>query len=138
MVSSVYWEWELLLMAVKLGVKLAFFYDGIRIFRFLFSHKNAVISMEDFLFWMYAALMIFRLQLAQSNGILRGFTILGMLLGMMLYEIILGKQLIRTAQKGIGFSKRMLTERTKMLKIKLCNGRDTFRNSRSKHGRKKN
>ena len=138
MVSSVYWEWELFLTAVKLGVKLALFYDGIRIFRFLIGHKNGIISLEDFFFWMYAALMIFRLQLAQSNGILRGFCILGMIFGMMLYESILGERLVKTFQKGIGFTKRRLTESTKMFKMKLSKHCDVFEKNRSKHGRKKN
>ena len=138
MVSSVYWEWELFLTAVKLGVKLALFYDVIRIFRFLIVHKNGIVSLEDFFFWMYATLMIFRLQLAQSNGILRGFCILGMILGMMLYESILGERLVKTLQKGIGFTKRRLTESVKMLKMKIYHEGDTLKNSGSKHGRKKN
>ena len=105
---------------------------------FLIVHKNGIVSLEDFFFWMYATLMIFRLQLAQSNGILRGFCILGMILGMMLYESILGERLVKTLQKGIGFTKRRLTESVKMLKMKIYHEGDTLKNSGSKHGRKKN
>lgn len=138
MVSSVYWEWELLLITIKLGVKLALFYDIIRIFRFMISHKNFVISIEDFFFWVYATLIIFRLQLEQSNGVLRGFSVLGMILGMFLYNKLLGKQLVSLAEKGIASFKRRLTERIKMFKIKLSKHGDVFKKSRSKHGRKKN
>ena len=138
MVSSVYWEWELLLLTVKLGIKLAFVYDGIRIFRFLISHKNIFISFEDFFFWAYASCILFKLQLEQSNGILRGFSILGILAGMLLYNKLIGERLIFLAEKGIGFAKRQLTECTKMFKIKLCKHHDVFRKNRSKHGRKKN
>lgn len=138
MVSSVYWEWELLLLTVKLGVKLAFVYDGIRIFRFLISHKNIFISFEDFFFWVYASCILFKLQLEQSNGILRGFSILGILAGMLLYNKLIGERLIFLAEKGIGFAKRQLTECTKMFKIKLCKHCNVFKNNRSKHGRKKN
>ena len=81
MVSSVYWEWELLLLAIRLGIKLAFIYDGIRIFRFFVPHGNIIISIEDLFFWIYAGIIIFELQLEQSNGVLRGFSILGMILG---------------------------------------------------------
>lgn len=138
MVSSVYWEWELLLTTVKLGVKLAFVYDGVRMFRFLISHKNIFISLEDFVFWIYASCILFKLQLEQSNGILRGFSILGILLGMFLYNKLIGERLIYLAEKGIGFAKRQLTECKKMLKIKLCKHCNVFKNNRSKHGRKKN
>ena len=138
MVSSVYWEWQLLLISIKVGVKLALFYDIVRIFRFLITHKNFVISIEDFFFWVYATLIIFQLQLEQSNGVLRGFSVLGMMLGMFLYNKLLGKRVVCLAEKGIGITKRQLTERTKMFKIKLCKHHDVFRKNRSKHGRKKN
>ena len=70
MVSSVYWEWSLLLQAIQLGIKLTFIYDGIRMFRILIKHKDAVISIEDIVFWIYAAVIIFKMQLEQSSGLL--------------------------------------------------------------------
>ena len=138
MVSSVYWEWELLLQTIKLGIKLAFVYDGIRIFRILISHKNIIISLEDLFFWIYATWIIFHMQLAQSEGVLRGFSILGMLLGMLLYNKILGERLILLAEKGIGLFKRQLTEAGKVFKMKLCKQKNVSIKTRSKHGRKKN
>ena len=137
MVSGVYWEWELLLQAIKMGVKLAFIYDGIRMFRFLISHKNIVVSIEDLLFWTYAAIVIFKLQLELSDGVLRGFSILGMLLGIFLYSRLLGEKLICLAEKGSCLLKRQLTELKKVFKIKLCKQRNVCKNNRSKHGRKK-
>ena len=138
MVSSIYWEWGLLITSIKLGVRLAFIYDGVRMFRFLIPHKSIVISLEDFFFWVYASGILFKLQLEQSDGVLRGFSILGILLGMFLYNKLIGERLIFLAEKGIGFTKRQLTERTKMLKIKLCKHQNVSKNHRSKHGRKKN
>lgn len=138
MVSSVYWEWELLLQTIKVGIKLAFVYDGIRIFRILISHKNIIISIEDLFFWIYATWIIFQLQLERSNGVLRGFSILGMLLGMFLYNKILGERLLLLAEKGIGLFKRQLTETGKMFKMKLCKQRNVCTKIRSKHGKKKN
>ena len=138
MVSSVYWEWELLLYTIKVGMKLAFFYDGLRIFRILISHKNIVISLEDLFFWIYVTWILFQLQLERSDGVLRGFSILGMLLGMFLYNKILGERLIFAAEKGIGLFKRQLTENGKMFKMKLCKQRNVCTKIRSKHGKKKN
>ena len=137
MVSSVYWEWNLLLQTIKLGIKLAFIYDGIRIFRILVHHKNILISLEDLFFWVYSTWIIFELQLEQSDGILRGFSILGMLLGMILYNKILGERLLLLAEKGIFLFKRQLTETGKMFKIKLCKHRCVCTKIRSKHGKKK-
>lgn len=138
MISSVYWEWSLLLQAIKLGVKLTFVYDGIRMFRILIKHKNIVVSIEDIIFWMYSAVVIFELQLEQSDGVLRGFCILGMFLGMYLYSKILGERLILLAEKGIGLFKRQLTDMAKMFKMKLCKRDTGSANNRRKHGKEKN
>ena len=137
MVSSVYWEWELLLLTVKLGIKLAFIYDGIRVFRFFVSHRNIIISIEDLLFWIYAGIIIFELQLEQSNGVLRGFSILGMLLGMFLYSKLLGERLLFVAEKGSVVFKRQLTEFGKVFKMNLGRQKSVSKNVRRKHGRKK-
>ena len=138
MVSSVYWEWELLLQTIKLGIKLAFIYDGIRIFRILISHKNITVSLEDLVFWIYATWIMFQLQLERSDGVLRGFSVLGMLLGMFLYNKLLGERLLLVAEKGIGLFKRQLTETGKMIKMRLCKHRNVCTKIRSEHGKKKN
>ena len=78
------------------------------------------------------------MQLKQSDGMFRGFCILGMLLGMCLYSKILGERLVAMAEKGIILFKRRLTGIVKMFKIKLCKHCNVFKNNRSKHGRKKN
>ena len=135
MISSVYWEWSLFLQAIKLGVKLTFIYDGIRMFRILIKHKNMIVSLEDILFWMYAAVVIFEMQLKQSDGMFRGFCILGMLLGMYLYNKILGEPLIVMAEKGITLFKRRLTDIVKMFKIKLCKHGNVSGKNRRKHGK---
>ena len=137
MVSSVYWEWELLLQSIKLGIKLTFLYDGIRIFRILITHKNIMMSLEDLFFWIYATWIMFSFQLRESHGVFRGFFILGMLLGMFFYNKILGEKLIVLAEKGIGLFKRQLTEIGKLFKIKLCKQRNVCTKIRRKHGEKK-
>ena len=137
MVSSVYWEWELLLLAIRLGIKLAFIYDGIRIFRFFVPHGNIIISIEDLFFWIYAGIIIFELQLEQSNGVLRGFSILGMLLGMFLYSKLLGERLLFAAEKGSVVFKRQLTKLGKVFKMNLRKQKSVSKNIRRKHGSKK-
>lgn len=137
MISSVYWEWALLLQSIKLGVKLTFIYDGIRMFRILIHHKNIVVSIEDIFFWMYSAVIMFEMQLEQSSGVLRGFSIAGMFLGMYLYNKILGERLLRLAEKGITLFKRQLTGVIKMFKINLCKHCDVLEKNRRKHGKRK-
>lgn len=138
MVSSVYWEWELLIQTIKLGIKAAFIYDGILLFRLLFPHKNIIISVEDFLYWIYVTAIIFQLQLAQSSGVIRGFCILGIILGMAVYNKLFGERIIAIAEKWICFIKRRLTAARKMLTIKLCKHISVFKKCRREDGKKKN
>ena len=138
MVSSVYQEWEILLYTIKFGIKMAVIYDGIRVLRLIFFHKNFLISLEDLVYWMYVTIMIFQLQLEQSNGVLRGFSMLGIFLGMMIYNKLLGEKIIFQAEKWIGFSKRRLTSIKKMLKMKLCKQKRVSGINRREHGKKKN
>lgn len=137
MISSVYWEWELLLLSIKIGIILAVIYDGILIFRMLIGHGRFVESMEDTLFWGVATATLFQLQLNQSNGVLRGFSVLGVGLGMFLYYEIFGKFINQKAEKGISCFKRRLTQNYKLFKIKLCKHSHIFERFRRKHGTEK-
>ena len=64
--------------ALFLGMVLAFEYDCIRIFRRVIHHKNIwVMSAEDILYWIYAAVTVFCMTYEVNDGILRGFLVTG-------------------------------------------------------------
>lgn len=138
MVASVYWEWEFLLHTIKIGIEMAVVYDGIRLFRIMFSHKDMMVWVEDFIFWCYFTVTIFQLQLKQNNGIFRVFSILGILCGMFLYYKIMGKRIYSFAKKMIERIKRRLTKLGNLFKIKLCKREKGHKRDRSRYGRKKN
>lgn len=100
MVSSVYWEWELFLLSIKIGVKIAVIYEAIFIFRMFVKHGKWIKMLEDSCYWIYATTILFRLQYRYSNGVLRGFSILGVFLGMVLYYIVVGKFINRWLENG--------------------------------------
>lgn len=79
---------ELLLFfnAFLIGVGMAFLYDGFLISRRVIPHKLFWISIEDFFFWLFAALVIFLLLVEKNDGILRWFAVCGALLGALLYK----------------------------------------------------
>ena len=138
MISSVYWEWELLLLSIKAGIKFALLYDGILIFRMLITHVLWIESLEDLLFWVYVAANLFQLQLNYSSGVLRGFSILGVIVGMWLYHGVVGKHINKLAKKGISVFKRRLTKTWKLFKIKLCKQNDGFTKCGRKDGTQRN
>ena len=100
MVSSVYWEWELFLLSIKIGVKIAFIYEVIIIFRIFIIHRKWIKMAEDLCYWIYATAALFQLQYRYSNGILRGFSVLGVLVGMVLYYIVVGKSINKLVERG--------------------------------------
>lgn len=100
MISSVYWEWEFFLLSIRLGIKLALLYEGITIFRMLISHNHWIKNIEDLCYWIYAAALLFKLQYEQSNGVFRGFSVLGVSLGMMIYYNLIGRYIRRLKDKG--------------------------------------
>ena len=138
MVSSVYWEWEFLIQTIKLGVKAAFIYDAFLLFRMLIPHKRVIVSIEDMIYWMYITVIIFQLQMEQTNGILRGYSILGMVLGMGIYNKLLGENIIALAEKWISFVKMRLKSVRKILRIKLGKHKCVSEKNRRENGKKKN
>jgi len=92
-----------LLQAISVGVLIVFAYDGLRILRRVISHKQFVVSLEDFFFWLICAIAVFLWMYRVSNGSLRWFAIAGALLGMGLYKKLLSELIVRYMAKLISF-----------------------------------
>lgn len=69
------------------GIFLMFIYDSFRILRRIKVHNVYMAMIEDIFFWLWASFRIFKLMYLENNGIIRVFSILGILLGMMFYNI---------------------------------------------------
>lgn len=82
-------------------------YDGIRIFRKLFSHSVAAVALEDILYWLAWALLIFRMLYVENSGAIRGFAILAVVLGMLWY-FQLAKVLNKVRKKLHSSAKRFI------------------------------
>lgn len=118
MVSSVYWEWELLLKSIKLGFQLGILYDGLRVFRMIINHSPLFMEIEDVFYWIISTLGIFHLQLVESQGVLRGFSMAGILLAMFFYHKLIAKLWICPVERAIQWGKIRLTKVKKMLRMK--------------------
>lgn len=78
------------------GALILVYYDVIRIIRRIVIHNGFFVALEDLLYWVTCSLLIFRMMYKQNNGIIRGFAILAMLLGMLMYRGILSDLLVET------------------------------------------
>ncbi|MBQ9142083.1 MAG: spore cortex biosynthesis protein YabQ [Lachnospiraceae bacterium] len=83
-----------LLQAFSVGVLITFAYDGLRILRRVVTHRQFMVSLEDFLFWVFCAVAVFLWMYRVSNGSLRWFAVAGALTGMLLYKKLFSELLV--------------------------------------------
>ena len=75
-------EVRLFLLSICAGFFLALLYEILRVFRRLLPHGMLLRSVEDFLYWIFCGMFTFLLLFRENNGILRGFALGGIVLGM--------------------------------------------------------
>ena len=98
--------WELYALVVSFfnGVLLAWVYDNIRVFRRIRRHKTIIfMSIEDIVYGIYAGISVFLMCFRVSDGIIRGFIIMGIAVGAFLYFKILSSFYIRWSVRIIKF-----------------------------------
>lgn len=83
-----------MLQAISTGVMITFAYDWLRILRRVIPHRQVVVSLEDFFFWVVCAVAVFLWMYRVSNGSLRWFAVAGALAGMWLYKRLLSELLV--------------------------------------------
>lgn len=87
--------------SVLWGALLLVIYDVLRIIRRILVHNGFFIAFEDLIYWVISSLLIFHMMYQQNNGIIRGFAILAMLLGMMIYHSLFSELLVDTISGSI-------------------------------------
>ena len=100
MSDYLYLEMELVVHSFWLGILLMASYDLLRLFRLLVPHKNIVAGVEDLLYWIYSALMTFRMLFYENGGILRGYVIISIFTAMILYDRIVSQTVFGVLKKG--------------------------------------
>ena len=75
-------------MSFVTGVGLMVVYDLLRFLRLVIPHKPLWTGAEDFCFWIYAGVMTFGLLYEMNEGVIRGYAVAVVLLGMLLYDRI--------------------------------------------------
>lgn len=122
--DGIHQELVFLLISFALGEGLVMLYDVFRIFRKVVPHGVIWISVEDVLYWIVAALLIFGMIFQENDGLIRGFAIGGILLGMLFFNHFVSPFLIRSIsgilKKILEILKRGLKKVREAVKIGLC------------------
>ena len=105
-------EAELAAVSFLLGVMLMISYDLLRLFRLLIPHGTWWIGFEDLLYWLYCAWLVFVLFFRENGGVLRGYVLGCVFLGMLLYDRLVSESVFR-----------LLKKRVKWIKMKVKNFR---------------
>lgn len=83
--AGIYEELALVCFFFLLGIFLAASYDVLRIFRGLIPHGRLMVNLEDLIYWIYVAIVIFVMLYEKNDGRLRGYVFGGLLVGMIVY-----------------------------------------------------
>ena len=84
--EGIHQELIFLLISVALGEGLIILYDIFRIFRQVIPHGVIWTAIEDVCYWVVCALLVFGMVFRTNDGLVRGFSIGGILLGMLFYN----------------------------------------------------
>ncbi len=88
-------ELHFFLVSVLWGAIILLAYDSFRVLRRLIRHNSIIIAIEDLIFWISASFFIFSMIYRMNNGSIRGFSIIGMCAGMLLYHYILSNAAVK-------------------------------------------
>lgn len=93
--QNIFHELDFFAASFILGVILVLVYDWLRIFRHIVRHGTVWISLEDLCYWIGSAFAIFAMLYRKNDGLIRGFSIGGVVLGMVLYNQFISRYTVR-------------------------------------------
>ena len=104
--AGIYEELALLCSFFLVGVFLAASYDVLRILRGIIPHNVFFINLEDLIYWMYVAVIVFVELYDKNDGRLRAYVFGSILTGMVIYAGSFGRicvpHIIRLLRRVLG------------------------------------
>ncbi len=80
---------------VLTGIAVVSMYDVLRIFRRIIIHGVIAVGIEDFIYWVGCSFFVFHMIYIRNDGIIRGFAILAIVLGMVIYNVTISSFLVK-------------------------------------------
>lgn len=108
MSQDIYAEFNTFCYAIMLGVLCGIVYDLIRIFRRIIKKALAITVIEDIVYWMAVSIIMFMLMYHENGGMVRAYAIMGMAIGMILYEISIGRFFVKYVSMFLNYIIRLL------------------------------
>jgi spore cortex biosynthesis protein YabQ len=124
-------ELQFFLISILWGVIILFVYDFLRIFHRIIKHNTIILALEDIIFWVVASVFIFAMIYNSNNGIIRGFSVIGVSLGMVFYHYTISNFIVNSITKLIKLLLTPFTMAIKMVKRFYCRVRSRIRKIRN-------
>jgi spore cortex biosynthesis protein YabQ len=81
-------QWVTMFYMIMAGMAMGLAYDSYRVLSLKFNFPKWLNAMLDLLYWLWAALLVFRMLYAGNQGQLRFYVFLGLFLGVWIYFLI--------------------------------------------------
>ena len=91
------------LQSVFGGAIIAFIYDIFRLKRKVVKTKGFALNIEDFAYWVIVSFVMFAVVFYSNEGELRGFIILGAIIGVVLYILLLSSLIMNILTTIVNF-----------------------------------
>ena len=98
----------LFLTTIAAGFAIGFIYDIFRVIRLIFKHPDFLLHIEDILYWLFVAFLMFYIMLFQNYGEIRFFSIIGAFIGMALYFLTISKLFMGVSKAIVEFVKKIV------------------------------
>lgn len=87
-------EAQLFGISLLAGAGLFLLYDILRIIRRILPHGTVAVGIEDFFYWLVCTGVVFVMLYRENDGMVRGFALLGMAVGTVLYYLLLSRYVV--------------------------------------------
>lgn len=110
MSSVIQKETMVFFLSVLYGSGILFFYDLLRSVRRVFRHGLAAVFAEDFLFCLVVGFLIFLFSFFETEGVIRGYLAVGMVIGAVLYHLTLSPWVLRLLSTLLGAVRKLFAK----------------------------
>ncbi|NLL00379.1 MAG: hypothetical protein GX271_06930 [Clostridiales bacterium] len=94
-------ELQFFLISILWGALVLLAYDQLRILRRIIRHNTFFVAVQDLIFWVLASVFIFAMIYVENSGTIRGFSVMGMVIGMVIYHYILSDLIVMLISRMI-------------------------------------
>lgn len=96
-------EVSIFIEAAWQGMLIAVCYDALRVLRRVIKHKDIIVNIEDYIFWVIVGLAVFSMIFQNNDGVVRGYIFLALVTGAYTYHKSVSSFLVRYISKILNF-----------------------------------